>query len=130
MLGGCCLKKENMKKVVKKHYELSPNNVSQFKEVLIDLKEILSKHNLASQEIIIDNSLLSLEEENYNTFIELLNSNEYWGTAGAIWEIYIEDSKDKAFFNNSIIKLIDLMNKLELNTRNHNFVKKALKKNI
>lgn len=118
-----------MKKVVKKHYELSPNNVSQFKEVLIDLKEILSKHNLASQEIIIDNSLLSLEEENYNTFIELLNSNEYWGTAGAIWEIYIEDSKDKAFFNNSIIKLIDLMNKLELNTRNHNFVKKALKKN-
>lgn len=129
MLGGCCLKKENMKKVVKKHYELSPNNVSQFKEVLIDLKEILSKHNLASQEIIIDNSLLSLEEENYNTFIELLNSNEYWGAAGAIWEIYIEDSKDKAFFNNSIIKLIDLMNKLELNTRNHNFVKKALKKN-
>ena len=106
----------------------SPKMVEEYK-VAIDvilgkLELILSDGNHFAQSNVITNLRNYLEENNYVAFLNELHSVNMWGGAGAVWEVYFNDGNLEKRFAQKMIKLIDLMKQLGIDSYGSNSVRK------
>ena len=59
-----------------------------------------------------------------------LKSVNFWGGAGAVWEVYFEDKKLEKKFNIEMVKLISLMEKSKMSNSSIKPLKKLFEREI
>ena len=82
-----------------------------FHEILVKLETILRNETYYAHADFIIELDKNLLEKNFERFFEQINTVEMWGGSGAVWEVYIKDSKTKTEFNKQMLALINLMGK-------------------
>ncbi len=82
-----------------------------YNKILLALSELLVLSQNMRQATVVNDLIVLLDQEDYNSFLKLINCVDMWGGSGAVWEVGIEDKKNEIAFQTEIIKLITLMEK-------------------
>lgn len=112
-----------------KNIELNQTTRENFLIILTKLIQILSKENLTAQAQVVKTLVDLLSQKKEDEFIKLLNSIDMWGGSGAVWEVNIEDDYTAREFELEMIRLIDLMQKINVLGKGIKPIQKILKKN-
>lgn len=97
--------KPNMTEV----FENVKNSKHRYLNTLKNIEIILRNEGLFSQANVIDNLTQNLIAEDYQIFINDINSVDMWGGSGAVWEVHFENKTLQRKFNIEMIELINLM---------------------
>jgi hypothetical protein len=92
-------------------FELVKNAKSKYLDTLKNIETILRKGELFGQANVVENLMQNLETEDYQIFIDDINSVNMWGGSGAVWEVYFENKNLQRKFNFEMLELINLMEK-------------------
>ena len=95
-------------------FELIRNAESKYLDTLKNIEAILRKEELFGQENIVKNLMQNLITEDYQIFIDKINSVDMWGGSGAVWEVYFENQDLQRKFNFEMLELINLMEKTKI----------------
>ncbi len=95
-------------------FELIKNAKSKYLDTLKNIEEILRKGELFGQENVVKNLMHNLITEDYQIFIDNINSVNMWGGSGAVWEVYFENQDLQRKFNFEMLELINLMEKTKI----------------
>jgi len=98
--------------------------------ILNKIFHLLKVSNLPQQADVINRIINLIDNENINEFVDLINGVEFWGGAGAVWEVYIEDKKNAEKFEAEIINLIDLMQETNILGRGIKPIRKIFLNNL
>jgi hypothetical protein len=101
-----------------------------FLSVLMTMFELLKENNHNSQAKIIKELIQLIEQENFSSFIQLLNGVNMWGGAGAVWEVYIADKESSKEFEKSVISLINIMEDAKILGKGIKPIRKIFEKNL
>lgn len=92
-------------------FELIKNTKSKYLDTLKNIETILRKGELFGQANVVENLTQNLETEDYQIFIDDINSVNMWGGSGAVWEVYFKNKNLQRKFNFEMLELINLMEK-------------------
>ncbi|OOV25073.1 hypothetical protein BXU11_16105 [Flavobacterium sp. LM5] len=92
-------------------FELVKNAKSKYLDTLKNIETILRKGELFGQANVVENLMQNLETEDYQIFIDDINSVNMWGGSGAVWEVYFENKNLQRKFNFEMLELINIMEK-------------------
>jgi hypothetical protein len=95
-------------------FELIKNAKSKYLDTLKNIEAILRKGELFGQENVVKNLMQDLITEDYQIFIDNINSVNMWGGSGAVWEVYFENQDLQRKFNFEMLELINLMEKTKI----------------
>lgn len=95
-------------------FELIKNAKSKYLDTLKNIEAILRKGELFGQENVVKNLMQNLITEDYQIFIDNINSVNMWGGSGAVWEVYFENQDLQRKFNFEMLELINLMEKTKI----------------
>ena len=95
-------------------FELIKNATSKYLDTLKKIEAILRKGELFGQENVVKNLMQNLITEDYQIFIDNINSVNMWGGSGAVWEVCFENQDLQRKFNFEILELINLMEKTKI----------------
>ena len=95
-------------------FELIRNTKSKYLDTLKNMEAILRKGELFGQENVVKNLIKNLITEDYQIFIDNINSVDMWGGSGAVWEVYFENQDLQHKFNFEMLELINLMEKTKI----------------
>jgi len=95
-------------------FELIKNAKSEYLDTLKNIEAILRKGELFGQENVVKNLMQNLITEDYQIFIDNINSVNMWGGSGAVWEVYFENQDLQRKFNFEMLELINLMEKTKI----------------
>jgi hypothetical protein len=95
-------------------FELIKNAKSKYLDTLKNIEAILRKGKLFGQENVVKNLMQNLITEDYQIFIDNINSVNMWGCSGAVWEVYFENQDLQRKFNFEMLELINLMEKTKI----------------
>ena len=87
---------------------------SKYLDTLKNIEVILKKGKLFGQANVVENLIQNLITEDYQIFIDNINSVNMWGGSGAVWEVYFENQGLQQKFNFEMLKLINLMEKTKI----------------
>ena|SRR5436190_4544814 len=93
------------------HIELAK---PKYVDTLKNIETILRQNDLLGHANFIEDIILKLDSNNYETFIKQMNSVNMWGGAGAVWEVYIEGVDMQQKFQTAIIELINIMEETKI----------------
>jgi hypothetical protein len=113
-----------------KNIEFTLADRESFTVILTKLINILDENNFTAQTKVVNALISLLIQQKDKEFSKLINGVDMWGGAGAVWEIYIEDSNIAREFEIEIVKLIDLMEKTNVLGRGIKPIRKIFKNNI
>jgi hypothetical protein len=92
-------------------FELIKGAKSKYLDTLKNIKVILRKGELFGQANVVENLMQKLIAEDYQIFVNDINSGNMWGGAGAVWEVYFENKTLQRKYNFEMLELINLMEK-------------------
>jgi len=111
------------------HLELTNADISEYIEILNEIIVSLKQSENNDHAKIVHEILEKLAQNQIDEFISKLNSVEMWGGSGAVWEVFIEDNKLQARFENAIIRLINLMERTQILGGGIKPIRRIFKKN-
>lgn len=95
-------------------FEHIKNSKSKYLDTLKNIEEILRKGESHSQANVLENLSRNLITEDYQMFLDNINSVNMWGGSGAVWEVYFENKNLQRNFNFEMLELINLMEKTKV----------------
>jgi hypothetical protein len=95
-------------------FELIKSAKSKYLDTLKNIEVILRKGELFGQANVVENLMQNLITEDYQIFIDDINSVNMWGGSGAVWEVYFENKNLQQKFNFEMLELINLMEKTKI----------------
>ena len=110
--------------------ELVSQEKESFLNVLNLIDKLLHDTNNNTHAEFIRELINKLNRNEYILFINGIKSGFMWGGAGAVWEVYIEDSLKDIEFEKSVLRLIDLMEKAKILRKENRRIKRLFERNI
>ena len=95
--------------------------------ILKNINTILELSNNLPQALVVNKLVVLLQQNNNDTFIDSINSVDFWGGSGSIWEVFIEDINLSEKFRKEIINLIDVMESNDILKRNIKPIRKLFR---
>jgi hypothetical protein len=92
-------------------FELIKGAKSKYLDTLKNIEIILRQGELFGQANVVENLMQNLIAEDYQIFVNDINSVNMWGGSGAVWEVYFEDKNLQRKFSFEMLELINLMEK-------------------
>jgi hypothetical protein len=105
-------------------------NGAAFLEVLTKLHHILQRAEHYAQAEFVRKLMELIEIGDHPTFVRFINSVDMWGGAGAVWEVYLKTQNDEIEFEETIVNLIDLMDKTIILGNGIKSIRKLFSKNL
>ena len=87
---------------------------TKYLDTLKNIEVILRKDELFGQANVVVNLMQKLIAEDYQIFVNDINSVNMWGGSGAVWEVYFENKTLQRKFNFEMLELINLMEKTKI----------------
>jgi hypothetical protein len=91
---------------------------------LIALKILLDRYGRDGQAALITEALMAYSDD-YHRFSELIGGGDFWGGAGAVWEVEFQPTptapksnveNDQVLFRCLLVKLVDELDRMALAT--------------
>lgn len=76
----------------------SPERIRKIERIIDELLIILNKNGFYAYDKILLNLKECIKSMTVQELISIFNTNALFGGAGALWEIYIEDTDDRIIF--------------------------------
>lgn len=95
-------------------FELIKDAKSKYLDTLKNIEVILRKGEFFGQANVVENLIQNLITEDYQNFIDNINSVNMWGGSGAVWEVYFENQDVQRRFNFEMLELINVMEKTKI----------------
>lgn len=111
-------------------FEFIKDAKSKYLDTLKNIKVILKKGELFGQANVVENLIQNLITEDYQIFIDNINSVNMWGGSGAVWEVYFENQDLQRKFNFEMLELINLMGKTKILENGIKPLKKLFKREL
>lgn len=92
---------------------------------ILDLNDLMTELGFGEYYFLF-NDLTDLLASNQDKFVEKINSVEFWGGSGAVWEIEITDPEKASRFNNLILLLLNEMKAQDILGKRASSVRKVL----
>ncbi len=93
-------------------------NKEEFVQNLSDILDILKANNFNGQVIVVEEARNDLLKDDNQKFLKSINSVDFWGGSGAVWEVGDFDNKiEESKFQRQIIQLTDLMKQIGIRNR-------------
>ncbi|MCZ8023215.1 MAG: hypothetical protein O9294_15735 [Cytophagales bacterium] len=90
------------------------NQSIKFIEIISNIINVLKDESYLSQTDFLVHLIDSINRENFEKFIQDINSEILWGGSGAIWEIEMRDSKKQDILMRNLADLIRQMKNLNM----------------
>lgn len=111
-----------------KHIDFSELNVQLLTTLSDEMGETLIKAGFGFWVDYLSQIRLAADTQNEEEFKRLIISNELFGGAGAIWEIWIEDGQLRAEFNKQFCDYVDLLKTMGIKNERINQVRSTFDK--
>jgi len=109
--------------------DLLVSKQKQFISILMELSQILTNSGNNAQSEFIAELVDIISANNYTLFVQEINSVAMWGGAGAVWEVYIQDIDESDKFNKAMLRIILLMEEVNILGKGIKPLKKFFKSN-
>lgn len=114
----------------KTNLNLTDKEIQNFLVILSNLSAILIESGNDGQARVTQRLSNLLNERNIKEFVEIINSVDMFGGAGAVWEVYIFDKPLSRNFATEMIKLINLMEETNILGRGIKPIRKTFIKDL
>jgi hypothetical protein len=108
--------------------KIKKTGVDELKNQTTRLRETLQNNGFSSYNFRLSNALAAAQIGDEIKFRELVISNEIFGGAGALWEIYIDDKFEYEKFNAQFSNYIEALIKIGIRNKRVISTGKSIKK--
>lgn len=108
--------------------DFSDNRVKRLSQLIDELSMTLMKADRTSYIKLLSEIKDAAQNKDNETFKKLVISNSLFGGAGAMWEIWIDDTQLQSTFERQFYLFVDTLQKMGISNGRINQVKSGLRK--